>query len=100
MKRMMKRAGIFCGIYWALLMAQLLLLQILTDSWMLLGVLLLVTGRLMLWLSPFALSAIVWIAGCWKPKCEMRHIAVTNVVVLVLNVLSFVAWRLLMDGWY
>lgn len=100
MKRMMKRALIFCGIYWAILIFQMLLLQILTDSWMILGVLLFVTCRMMLWASPLALSAIVWVAGCWKPKCEYKYIALTNGAVLLLNVLSFVAWHLLMDGWY
>lgn len=100
MKKMLKRAAIPCGIYWAVLAMQYFILSILTESWMILGVLLIITTRLTLWASPFILSLIVWIAGLWHPKCQIKHIGLTNVVVLAVNCLSFVGCYLLTGGWY
>ena len=100
MKKMLKRAAIPCGIYWAILGMQYFLLSILTESWMILGILLIITTRLTLWASPFILSTIVWIAGSWHPKCQIKHIGLTNVVVLAVNCLSFVGCYLLTGGWY
>lgn len=92
MKKILKRAVIPCGIYWFFLLVQIFLLSIMTESWMILWLLMFVTARLTLWVSPFVLSAIVWIAGMWHPKCAIKHIVLANVAVLVINCLSYAAF--------
>lgn len=100
MKKLIKRVAIPCGIYWLILLWQLIILHNLTESWMILGVFLIFTARSMLWVSPFVLTAIVWIAGLWKPRCSAKYIVFTNVAVLVTNCLCFLGCYLLTGNWY
>lgn len=100
MKKAMRRAAIPCLTYWAIEMAQFLFLNVATDQWILPGLLIFVIFRLMLWVSPFALSALCWISGLWKPECSSRYIAITNLFVLLLNVIPYFFFYLTTGSWY
>lgn len=100
MKKPIVRIAVACGIYLLLLWGQFGILSILTESWMILGILLLCTVRLMLWLSPFALSGLVWLFGMIRPRAKIKTLIFTNLVVLLLNTLSFVFCYQLTGGWF
>lgn len=100
MKKALRRAAIPCMTYWAIEMAQLLFLNVATDQWILPGLLIFVIFRLMLWVSPFALSALCWISGLWKPECSPKHIAWINLSVLLLNMLPYFFFYLSTGSWY
>lgn len=78
----------------------LLFLNVATDAWMLLALLFFLVFRLMLWCSPLVMSALCWISGRRKPGCAVKHIAITNILVLILNVIPFYLWYLTSGGWY
>ena len=100
MLQTVKKVWIPCVIYWALLYAQLLFLHLATESWMILVIILIVTSRLMLWLSPIALTAFVWFFGLRKPRCPFKELIPVNVIVLVLDILPFYCTYLLFGSWY
>lgn len=100
MKQPIVRIAVACGIYLLLLWGQFGLLSILTESWMILGILLICSGRLMLWLSPFALSGLVWLLGMIRPRASVKTLIFANLAVLLLNALSFLFCHLLTGNRY
>ena len=100
MLQTIKKVWIPCVIYWALLLLQLLFLYTATESWMMLAILVIVTFRLMLWVSPLALTAFVWFFGLMKPRCPVKELILVNIIVLVLDVLPFYCTYLLFGSWY
>ena len=100
MLKLLKRIWIPCTIYWALLFIQLLFLNHATEQWMILGILVICTYRLMLWVSPFALTSLVWSFGLIKRKWPIWHIAIANLIVLVVNILPYYHTYLLTGGWW
>lgn len=95
-----KRAAVPCLVYWGILTAMLLFLNAATEQWMILAIFALLISRLMLWLSPFALSAMCWISGGRKPSCRFKDMILANVLVLILNILPFCLWHLISGNWY
>lgn len=100
MKKCVYRAAICCGLYWAVLWLQLLLLEHMTESWMIPAIFMLLSTRVMLWLSPPALTAMVWISGRRKPECPVRFIVPVNIAALAINCLSFLGFYRLTGSWY
>lgn len=100
MKKTIARIALACGIYLGLLWGQFGILSILTESWMILGILLMCSARLMLWASPFALSKLVWLFGLIRPRAKIKTLIIANLVVLLLNALSFLFCYLLTGGWF
>lgn len=81
-------------------MLQWLFLRFATEEWMILTILVICTFRLMLWASPFVLSAAVWICALIKPRRPVKEILPVNIIVLVLNILPYFCTYLLTGGWY
>ena len=100
MKRLIKRAWIPCIAYWLIWGIQYAFMATATESWMILWLLVLVPFRSMLWLSPWAISAIIWICGLIKPRCPISKIVMVNAVALLINIWPFFATYLLFGSWY
>lgn len=100
MLQTIKKVWIPCVIYFALLFLQLLFLHIATEAWMMLVLIVLVTFRLMLWVSPLALSALVWLFGLRKPRRPIKELVLVNFIVLVLDFLPFLGTYLFIGSWY
>ena len=100
MLKTLKRAWIPCVLYWAALFVQLLFLNNATEEWMILGILVIVTYRLMLWASPLVLTGIVWSCGLIKRRWPVWQVLIIYLIVMALNVLPFYHTYLLTGGWY
>lgn len=100
MLQTVKRVWIPCVVYWAALFLLWLFLWFSPEEWMILAILAIVLFRSMLWVSPFMLSALVWICGLIKPRRPVKEILLVNAMVLVLNILPFFGTYLLTGGWY
>lgn len=100
MLQTVKKVWIPCVIYWVLLFAQLLFLHLATEQWMIPAILVIVSFRLMLWASPLALTAFVWLFGLMKPRRPVKELILVNVIVLVLDILPYSCTYLLTGGWY
>lgn len=95
-----KRAWIPCVIYWALLFVMWLFLYNATEQWIMLWILMLVPFRLMLWASPFVLTATVWLCGLIKRQWPVWHVLIINLIVLALNFHPYYLVYLMFGGWY
>lgn len=100
MLKLFKRIWIPCLLYWAMLFAQLLFLNNATEEWMILGILVICTYRLMLWVSPFVLSGIVWSCGLIKRRWPVWQVLIVYLIVMVLNFLPYYHTYLLTGGWF
>lgn len=100
MKRAIKRASIPSMIYWAIEMLMLLFLNEATEQWILPGLLIFIIFRLMLWSAPVLLSGLCWISGLIKPECATKHIALANLLVLIVNIQPHIFWYLFAGSWY
>lgn len=99
-KRAIKRATIPSLIYWAIEVLMLLFIEQATEEWMLPALLIFIIARLLLWSAPVFLSGFCWISGLIKPECAAKHIAVTNLIILLVNILPHLFWYHLTGGWY
>ena len=100
MLQTVKKTWIPCVIYWALLVLQLLFLRCANESWMILAIFVLISFRLMLWLSPVALTAFVWYFGLAKSSRPVKELIFVNLLALALNILPFYSTYLLTGNWY
>lgn len=100
MKKPIIRIAVACATYLGLLWGQIGILSCLTESRMILGILLIVTMRPMLWASPLTLSALVWIFGLIRPRATVGTLIFVNLAVLSVNCLSFLFCYLLTGNWF
>lgn len=100
MKKPIVRIAVACGAFWLLLWGQIGILSCLTESWMILGILLIATMRPMLWASPLTLSVLVWIFGLIRPRATVRTLIFVNLAVLLVNCLSYFLCYLLTGNWF
>ena len=100
MKQLIKRIWIPISVYWTIWLSMYLFLATATEELLIFVILLFVVYRLMLWLSPFIFTVLIWGTHFIRPRPKVWETIYVNLCVLAINFLCFYLQYLLMGDWY